>query len=352
MEKRLNWEPSEQDFGVLWKFIQDDNVTDIDYTNGTLWITDLIKGRYHIAEHGITEGFITTFTHQICNRANKAFNKSRPVLEAQTDDLRITIVHEDRALSGRCICIRKSKREVRLNAKEMIASGYCSQEVLDLIANCVKAKMNIAFCGEPGVGKTECAKFFSRYIAKNERVITIENTPEFHFGEINPGSDFVELIVDEDPDEKNAFDYTTAIKTCLRLNPKWIMLSEARSTEVKYLIEQWSTGVNGFTTLHLDDLSKLATRILNMYGSNKDADRLENTVYESINLGILIRKKVVEKKTIRYIEQIGFYYREGNENKFKLIVDEGKLISHDLPDEIIKKFRFADIKKENIFNQG
>ncbi len=44
------------------------------------------------------------------------------------------------------------------------------------------------------------------------------------------------------------FDYADAIKASLRLNPKWIMLSEARSKEVKYLLEGWSTGVRGMTT--------------------------------------------------------------------------------------------------------
>ncbi len=33
-----------------------------------------------------------------------------------------------------------------------------------------------------------------------------------------------------------------AIKSCLRMNPKWIMLSEARSKEVKYLLQSWNRG--------------------------------------------------------------------------------------------------------------
>lgn len=48
---------------------------------------------------------------------------------------------------------------------------------------------------EPGVGKTEGIKFFSQYIQANERVITIEDTPELHYREINPENDCVELMV-------------------------------------------------------------------------------------------------------------------------------------------------------------
>ena len=46
--------------------------------------------------------------------------------------------------------------------------------------------------------------------------------------------------------------------------------------EVTSLIEQWSTGVNGITTIHLDDLRKLPDRIENMMNDVNDASRLEN----------------------------------------------------------------------------
>lgn len=73
----------------------------------------------------------------------------------------------------------------------------------------------------PGIGKTECVKFFSQFIPANERVITIEDTLEIRYAETNPGKDCIEMKVSED-----VFGYSEAIKSCLRMNPKWIMLSE------------------------------------------------------------------------------------------------------------------------------
>lgn len=69
---------------------------------------------------------------------------------------------------------------------------------------------------------------FSQFIPANERVITIEDTLEIRYAETNPGKDCIEMKVSED-----VFGYSEAIKSCLRMNPKWIMLSEARSKEVK-----------------------------------------------------------------------------------------------------------------------
>lgn len=81
------------------------------------------------------------------------------------------------------------------------------------------------------------------------------------------------------------------------------MLSEARSTEVKSLLECWSTGIRGFTTLHTDDVRKIPDRILNMMESRMDADRMENDVYSYVDVGILLRKKMsAEGKLYRYID--------------------------------------------------
>ena len=49
-----------------------------------------------------------------------------------------------------------------------------------------------------GAGKTECAKFFSQFIPAGERVITIEDNPEWHYSQINPGKDCVELRINPD----------------------------------------------------------------------------------------------------------------------------------------------------------
>ena len=41
----------------------------------------------------------------------------------------------------------------------MLAEGYCNEDVLELLLNCVANHMNIVVIGEPGAGKTELCKF-------------------------------------------------------------------------------------------------------------------------------------------------------------------------------------------------
>ena len=141
------------------------------------------------------------------------------------------------------------------------------------------------------------------------------------------------------------FDYADAIKASLRLNPKWIMLSEARSKEVKYLLQSWSTGVCGMTTLHTDDVHNIPDRILNMLESRIDADRLENDIYQAMDVGVLIRKRKDENGVIyRYIDQVCFFLRENGKNRIVMAVRDGQLLDDCMPELMRQRFARASVE--------
>lgn len=331
-------------FGPLWKFVSNDEITDIDYNGREIWLTNIYNERFrassvYVKEY-MTPAFVEQFTQRIANVVSRQFNKRNPELEAETSDLRVTILHESVAKSGRSISIRKTPPVIRLSAEKALREGYCTKEILAILINCVRTKMNLIFCGMPGVGKTECAKFLAQYIPPNERVITIEDTLELRYSKTNPGKDCIEMKVSED-----SFGYAQAIKSCLRLNPKWIMLSEARSKEVKYLLESWSTGVRGMTTLHTDDVRNVPDRILSMLESRADADRMVNDIYQALDVGVMVRKKRGEDgNSYRYIDQVCFYVRDRGENKIIMVVNEGKYVLKEFPDCILRLFSRAEIR--------
>lgn len=322
-------------FGPLLKYIDGTDITDIDFNGQELWIRNIFDVRKHVFEPVINEQWINSLACRIADEVGEPFNRMNPVLEAETEELRITCTHPSISVNGTAMCIRKTSKQPRISYESALRTKYAPREVLNLIISCVKAKMNIIICGEPGVGKTEFAKFLCGYIAPSEKVVTIEDTLEWHYRDNNPGADCIELKTSE------TFGYTKALKTCMRLNPSRIMLSEVRSVEAASLIECWSTGVKGISTIHTDDVLKIPDRMLNMMHST-DAERLRNNVYNSLDVGILLRSRVIidninkEEKKYRYVDQFGFFDREGQKNTCKYIVRGGELLYEGSTNNVVR----------------
>lgn len=340
----------ETSFGPLWPFIEDENITDVDYNGTDLWLTDIHKVKTKADASVVTERFLEVFINKVSMAVEQQFNPANPILEAESEELRITAVHESVTSTGRAFCIRKAPAVPRYRAQTLIRQEYCSKKILALLINCIRTKMNFVICGDTGVGKTEFAKFLSGYIRPQDKVITIEDNPEWHYAKLYPGNDCIAIKVKKDKTDGNergsftTMNYTNAIKTCLRLNPSWIMLSEARSKEAKSLLECFSTGVKGITTIHTDNVLKIPDRFMNMIQNTMDADRMVNDIYDFIDVGILLRiKEMPDGKSRRYIDQLCFFYRENEENHTSLLLDEGAVQTDSLPDSIRKKMERAGI---------
>ena len=82
------------------------------------------------------------------------------------------------------------------------------------------------------------------------------------------------------------------------------------------------------------------------------ATRLENDIYGFINVGVLLRKKVIGDKIRRYIDQICFFDRVHNKNMMSLVVEDGQLASLDIPANVMKKFKWSGINSPFTESEG
>lgn len=294
------------DFEFFNELIAEEDITDINYNGRTLWVDHLKKGRYQV-RLDISDDDIESFCYRFANYANKQFNNTFPIIESETSNLRVSILHKSIALSGYSISIRKSPDYLRLNTEMLVDSKYASLETLKFIQNLIKAKKNIIISGLPGVGKTEFLKYLCQYINNNERVITIEDNLEIRFPIIFEKKDGVMLKVN------NTVNYRDAIKASLRQRVDWILLSEVRGEEVVELLQSISTGAHLISTIHADSASEIPQRILHMFPGNEISnEKLLYRIHESIDYGICIRSSVSESGISRYIFEIAKYYISNN----------------------------------------
>ena len=333
---------NEEIFGDLLPLVKDENITDINYNGEELWVNDLNHGRYMITNIKLDELFIKNFAQRISNLTKESFNKYSPLLEGETDTLRVSILHKDVTNTGYSVSIRKTPPKRRINKKKMVKDKYCSEDFDNFMANAVLCGLNVIVCGLPGTGKTEYVKYLTRYIPPHEKAITIEDNLEIRYREINPEKDCVELKVSD------TMSYDAAIKASMRQLPTWILLSEARSVEIEELLKSMSTGTHCLTTIHTDDVKKIPDRVRNMSKSVNI-----NDVYTFLDIGILITSKVDSAgKITRKIAQAGFITRDNvkDENNIVIFYEDGKILTHTLPEDIKRKMALMGVEepfKEN-----
>lgn len=322
---------SDEDFGVILPYVKEDLITDINYNGEELWVDHLEKGRYKIENSGITNEWIAQFTQKLSNKMNIQCNRSRPFIEAETDTLRVSIIHEAVTNTGYSVSIRKTPPIRRLSYEKMIGEKYCDEAIETFLANAVKCGFNIVVCGLPGTGKTEFVKYLTKYIPPYQKTITIEDNLEIRYRSINPEKDCVEIKVRDD------FDYDQAIKLSMRQLPTWILIAETRGKEVTELLKALSTGTHCLTTLHTDTVRKVPERIKNM---SKDVNT--NDIYMFIDMAVLIKSEVREGQKIRrYIAEVGLIYHNivTGENKVIMVYENGKFVNTDFPEDVVIKFK-------------
>lgn len=305
------------DFGLLTPWVKDDQITDINYNGKQVWVDHLEKGRYPI-EPFSAHDFMQALAYKIANYVNLPFNISAPILEAETRDLRISMLHQSVCRSGLSISIRKTPALLRINDGMM--KSYAPSWVSKLLTEAIKARTNILISGLPGSGKTELVKYLMKNIPASQRVITIEDSLELRYGEIHPHKDHVMIKISP------LFDYEAAIKAALRQRPDWICVSEVRGREVMALIQGCSTGASVLSTVHAENAHAIPQRLLHMM---PDVDvtntNLLAVVHSTIDLGIHLEIQSSPQGIRRKIKEIVYFYLDEQfKPKTMLIYDDGE----------------------------
>ena len=328
------------DFGAFKEYVDNDDITDISYTNnGQIWLRSLEKGSYRVENPAINNAVVEKLAFQCSNVMGTTFNNASPFLDAESPELRLNFVHESIATNGIALVIRKTPAKIRLQEQTLLQSDYITKDVHDFLIKCVQGHCNIMVCGETGSGKTEFVKYLASHTAENEKIITIEDTLELHLDRIYPHRDIVAMKTN------NIASYTEVLVTCMRQNPKWILLSEVRSAEaVTAVRNSISSGHNILSTIHSDKASAIPHRLYSLMETDLDLDQFLGTIYRYIQLGVHIKAYYSQKygKFHREIDEITEFYmdEETNEPVYNTIYQKNMMgkITKKQPSKHLKDF--------------
>lgn len=323
---KIKDEDIQKTFPDIWKYLEDDDVTDLDFNCGNVWQSRVSVIPAKIEDSVLTESYWEHFSALVGKSVNCNFNPTDHTAMADTETLRITCLHKSQSKSGTTnVNIRKSHGGLRINRSYALENGFCEEETMIMLENCVRAHASMVFCGLPAAGKTEGMKLFASVIPKYEKVITIEDVAEIHYPLVNKGASCAELRVVNR-------DYKTQLETALRMNARRIMMGEIRGgNDMEAFLECASNGIPIMTTTHTNDARMFPDRGVNMLPGG-DAVRIANSLHSYVNVSVLLKLKTkVDGKIIRYIDQVCFFSREENINNAILVVENGKLHKDRIP---------------------
>lgn len=306
------------DFGPIQEYLDNDDVTDISYSNGgQVWLKTLSKGVYRVENPAVNNAFVEKMAFQCANSMGKAFNMANPFLDAESVELRMNFVHESIARNGIAVLIRKTPAKIRLEKEKILEEDYIRLDIHDFILKCVEGHCNILVSGETGSGKTEFVKYMAAHTKFNEKIITIEDTLELHLDRIFPQRDIVAMKTN------NIASYADVLVTCMRQNPRWILLSEVRSAEAVMAVrDSISSGHNILSTIHADKAESIPSRLYSLLESSIDMDQFLRSIHRYVQLGVHIKgyySPELKRFKREVAEVVEFYVDDKNQVGHQLI---------------------------------
>lgn len=178
---------------------------------------------------------------------------------------------------------KKAKEEVN----EKLKGFYNKGDIAGFLELAVEAKKNIIISGGTGTGKTTFLNACLKLIPDTERLITVEDTREVSIKQPN----VVHLLFNEDDEQITALKI---FKTCLRLRPDRVFLSELRGHEAWSFLRATNSGHPGsLSTVHADTPQACFEQIIFMMqqaGSTSSDMQIRNYVKSIINIVIQLKR--------------------------------------------------------------
>jgi pilus assembly protein CpaF len=242
---------------------------------------------------------------RIVSRVGRRVDESSPMVDARLPDgSRVNAIIPPLALDGPILSIRRFGRDP-LTADELLANSSLTKPMLELLAACVKGKLNMLISGGTGAGKTTLLNVVSAYIPEAERIVTIEDAAELQLKQTH-----VVRLETRPPniEGKGAVKQRQLVINSLRMRPDRIIVGEVRGEEALDMLQAMNTGHEGsLTTIHAnsprDALSRIETMVA-MANLNLPDKAIRSQIASAINVVVQVTRLTDGSRKITSISEI------------------------------------------------
>jgi flagellar protein FlaI len=270
--------------GVLKPFLSDPYIEDISCDGiGPIFIEHMIfRGLKSVIEFKVS-GELDEFVVKIAERIKRPITYRNPVVDATLPDgSRINIVYGT-AISrhGSNFTIRKVN-EVPLSILDIVGNNGIDYLAAAYLWICVEHGMSLFVSGETASGKTTLLNALTTFIPPENKIVTIEDTPELNV----PHRNWIREVAlakgkGEGGGATGEVSMFDLLKAALRQRPNQILVGEIRGVEGAVAFGAMQTGHPVMSTFHAASVEKLIQRLCG------DPINIPKTFVDNLNLVII-----------------------------------------------------------------
>ena len=176
-----------------------------------------------------------------------------------------------------------------MSMDDLVRAGALSIPMVEFLRSAVQARCPIVISGGTGSGKTTLLGALSGFIPPDERVITIEDTPELRLQ--TPHTERMQTR-EANAEGEGAVSMRDLVALSLRRRPDRIIVGECRGAEAYDMLQAMQTDHPGsMTTVHANDPANAVSRLRTMVGyADGDLNRevIVQQIAESLQGGLIV----------------------------------------------------------------
>lgn len=277
--------------GPLEPLLQDPSISDILVTTPKLVYIERAGKLTRTPVEFKDNNHLLRIIEKIVSRVGRRIDESSPMVDARLPDgSRVNAVIAPIAVDGPLLSIRRFGRKP-LDAQQLVRNMSVTEGMMELLAACVKARLNIIVSGGTGAGKTTLLNCLSGFIPEDERVVTIEDTAELQMNQVH-----VARMETRPPNMEGtgAIKQRQLVINALRMRPDRIVVGEVRGEEALDMLQAMNTGHDGsLTTIHSnsprDAISRLEVMV-GMANANMGVRAIRQQVSSAVDLFIQLSR--------------------------------------------------------------
>jgi flagellar protein FlaI len=348
------------DMGALKPFLSDPYIEDISCDGvGPVFIEHKIfKGLKSVIEFKVSSE-LDDFVVKIAERIKRPITYRNPVVDSTLPDgSRINIIYgTDISKHGSNFTIRKVN-EIPLSILNIVENGSIDYMAAAYLWICVEYGMSVFVSGETASGKTTFLNAITTFIPPENKIVTIEDTPELNL----PHQNWVREVAlakgrGEGTGTSGEVTMYDLLKAALRQRPNQILVGEIRGVEGSVAFSAMQTGHPVMSTFHAASVEKLIQRLCG------EPINIPKTYVDNLNLIILTSAvKRPDGQTVRRMtsinELVGYNAETGGFTFVQMFTWEpltdtfvwtGKGSSYLLENKIATMLGIPDNKKADIY---